>query len=429
MICSTSFFSKLALGIVLIPMVTLWGCARYKTAITVFLPQSTEVAIKSETPIRDRDLLISVLPLENLSGTKAPLNEITALLRYNLARKGYRLLDSEQLEQFRKKYRMRYTGGINAMLAEALREELDIDAILISSLEAYNESYPPQISLISRLVTSGSNPEIIWMDSVGLSGDQSPGLLDLNLIRDSQPLMEKAADELIRSLADHLDQKNQKHDVRLNRKYLPYDYFRSQAIDPERAYSIAVIPMRNLAVRKNAAEIISLHYVKELLNQTNFKVFEPGLVRDELLRFRAIMPAGPSLAEADLIASDASLGVDLVLSGKVFDYQNESTNPKVDFSVQMIEKTSRKIVFGARTFSEGLKGVYFFNFGRIFTAHDLAEEMSRVTVQLLTTPTRRWEGRQEFIALILSGQEGETIGADEMFAATGAIDWDKLFEK
>ena len=117
-------------------------------------------------------------------------------------------------------------------------------------------------------------------------------------------------------------------------------------------------------------------------------MLEPGLVRETLLRIRAVMPQGPSLAEVDLITGKDFLDVDLVLSGRVFDYQNTSNNPKVDFAMQVIEKKSRRVVFDTRTSNTGLDGVFFYNFGREYTAHNLLKEMSRVMVRLFTAPSR-----------------------------------------
>jgi len=453
MICSTSFSSKFSLLFFFI-VASLWGCAAQDTDITGNMPTGDNEQQKAETELQGSmysigdDTLIAFLPLENLSGTKAPLKEMAGILRASLTGKGFHLLESDLLEKFRKKHRMRYTGGVSSTISQALQEEMGVDAILITSLEAYQERNPPQISLISRLVTSGSQPEIIWIDSVGLSGDESPGLLDLTLIKEPQPLLEKAVEELTGSLAGHFNAEALDGDTffpavpaswlasgpgtltspgyRLNRKYLPYDYFRSQIIDPDRKYSIAVIPFLDLAVRKNAGNIVTLHYIRELFNLTNFKLIEPGLVREQLLRFRAIMPAGPSLAVADVITSEGSLGVDLVLSGRVFDYQNQSGNPKADYSVQVTEKNTREVVFGARTFSEGQKGVKFFNFGRVFTAHNLLEEMTRVTVQLLTNPSPRWEGEEEFIADNPAGQVEKTMHYPDSVSIR-RIEREKLF--
>ena len=95
------------------------------------------------------------------------------------------------------------------------------------------------------------------------------------------------------------------------------------------------------------------------------------------------MEAGPSLANADIISSRGSLGVDLVLSGTVFDYQDAFGVPKVDFSVKIIEKRSREVVWSSRSYNHGEQGVFFFDFGRVHTAHRLASEMARGTFDAL----------------------------------------------
>lgn len=425
MSCSTSCFNKAVLLVAFLLSANLWGCARSQTELIVFVPQSKETEQHEETagpkaaPLLHRGMLIAVLPIENLSDTGAPLEDIGNSFNLELEKSGFRVVNKDTIEQFRKKHRMRYIGGVSSVLSEAMLQELGADAVLFTSLEAYQEADPPQISLIARLVSCGPRPEIIWIDSIGLSGDEAPGLLDLNLVRSHLELMRKAVDRLTDSLIASIDREIPDDDrsfpsfpdswkaagpgtltspgYRMNRKYLPYDYFRSPLIDPAGKYSIAVIPMLDLAVRKNAGIISQLHFVRELFNLTEFKVLEPGLVREELLRIRAIMPQGPSLAETDLITGQNSLGVDLVLSGKVFDYQNTSNNPKVDFSVQIIEKNSRKVVFGARIFNTGMDRVFFYDFGREYTAHNLLKEMSRITVQLLTAPYRTEEQEEEEI--------------------------------
>ncbi|MDW7771686.1 MAG: hypothetical protein SCH71_02245 [Desulfobulbaceae bacterium] len=440
--CWTSYSSKFAWLPVFVLLVLPWGCTGKNAQLSGDLPEGAGQLNEGIS----EDMLIAFLPLENLSSGNAPMEEIYAALGDGLSRKGFRLLDRERLEEFRKKYRMRYIGGTDSFLAEAMREELGTDAVLITSLEAYQEAEPPQISLISRLVSCGPEPEIIWIDSIGLSGDESPGFLDLKRIWESGKLLEKAVDKLAGSLADHFHPaagdepffsipESWKTDkpgtlmsprYRLNMKYLPYDYFRSPLIDPDRQYAIAVLPMLDLAVRKKAGIIAQLHFVRELFNLTDFKVLEPGLVRDGLLRIRAVMPQGPSLAETDLITSQGFLGVDLVLSGRVFDYQNTSFNPKVDFSMQIIEKTSRRVVFGARVFKTGLERVYFFNFGRVYTAHKLLQEMARVNVQLLTNSFGRWEAPEEFIALQPPWKRDDRNLLDPEPVPVGGV-WDAIF--
>ena len=95
------------------------------------------------------------------------------------------------------------------------------------------------------------------------------------------------------------------------------------------------------------------------------------------------MEAGPSLANAGLLFSERSLGVDLVCSGTVFDYQDAAGVPKVDFSVKIFERNSRKVVWSSRSYGNGGDGVFFFDLGRVRTAHRLASDLAGGTLEVL----------------------------------------------
>ena len=255
-----------------------------------------------------------------------------------------------------KRYRIRHTGGLSSDAAQAMNEEIGADAFLITSLEGYQDGSPPMISLISRLVSSGEEPEIVWMDGVGLSGEDSPGFLGLGRIEEPDILLEKAVHEAHgvsrevpaggRAARFGLLGENESYECdpgpemvalpkngRVKRKHRPRIFFRSPIIDSAGRYSVAVVPFLNLSERKHAGRIVTLHLVDELVRNEVFSVVEPGLVREQLLKYRMIMEAGPSLANADILFSRSSLGVDLVCSGTVFDYQDAVGVPKVDFSV------------------------------------------------------------------------------------------------
>jgi TolB-like protein len=160
--------------------------------------------------------------------------------------------------------------------------------------------------------------------------------------------------------------------------------FGSPIADVDRRYSVAVIPFLNLSQRKSAGKILELHFVNQLLRNESLSIVEPGLVRQELLEHRVIMAAGPSLENAEALSDDESLGVDLVLSGVVFDYQDATGTPKVDFSVTVIEKESRRVVWSSRSHNTGEEGVLFFNLGMVHTVHQLASEMARGTSEALS---------------------------------------------
>jgi hypothetical protein len=299
------------------------------------------------------------------------------------------LLPEEDLKIFMRKHRVRHTGGIGSRLTNLIREEIGAEAVLITSVESYEEESPPKISLISRIVLCGPQPEIVWMKSTGLTGADSPGMLGLGLVLDPNRLLENALRELIDSLDRYIDgeEKTQRPpyvfqkrkisaDISLKDKYLPRQHYRATKFDPAARYVMAVVPFLNEYARQNAGFVVPLHFIEKLNRYENLEVLEPGLVREQLLKYRLIMAAGPSLAVSDVLSSPTTLDADLVLSGKVFEYQGLRGDPRVDFSVQVFDGKKREVVWWSRSYTTGDEGVYFFDVGRIHAAHGLMSRMS-----------------------------------------------------
>lgn len=363
---------------------------------------SSEIVARS--PI-GKDSLIAILPVENLSGGRAPLEPIGQLVRSKLRQKGFRLVDDEVLEEFLKRYRIRHTGGLHSFVSQAIKEETGAEAYLVTSLDSYQDLNGPLVSLFSRLVLSGERSEVLWMDGVGLSGDGYPGFLGLGVMEDPDLLVDEAVDCLADSLERFLWAVGEATGAaasnayyacgpraklvslpaerRGKRRYRPRSFFRDPSLSVDSSYTVAVIPFLNLSDRNNAGKIVALHFLNQLIRTENFAIVEPGLLREQLLRYRIIMQAGPSIANAELISAESSLGVDLVFSGTVFDYQDAVTTPKVDFSVKIINARSRKMVWSSKSHNTGEEGVFFFDVGRIYTAHHLASEMAWGTFEAL----------------------------------------------
>jgi hypothetical protein len=127
---------------------------------------------------------------------------------------------------------------------------------------------------------------------------------------------------------------------------------------------------------------MALHFLRELSWMGNIDVVEPGEVRQVLLRSRTIMEGGLSLPQADLLHD--ALGVDLVLTGIVTEYQDNIGgvgNPKVEFSARVFDMKTRQIVWSSASYNEGNDGVYFFNLGKVNTAHGMTSGMVRAAVR------------------------------------------------
>jgi hypothetical protein len=366
MILLTSFFKNLGI-LLLLGFLSLSGCT------------NTKEAVKRISPVDTERFRMAVLPIENLSGTAAPLKEIGKAIISGLKVRGVDVLEDDALEKFMAKHRIRYVGGIDKNVGQSFAKETRTSGVLITSLELYSEMNPPKIALTSRLVSTGDNPVILWIDGIGLAGDDSPGILGLGLIEDMKTLREKAFSSLLDSLTEYMQSQQGSASIKkAKKKFRPKIAYRSPVVEPDRKYTVAVIPFFNRSGRKFGGEIMVLHFVRLLKESGDLDVIEPGKVRQQLLGLRLVMDQGVSLADADAIS--AMLNVDLIITGEVNDYQDyegKGGKPKVDFTAMIIERKSREVVWSSSSYNEGDDGVFFFDWGRVNTAYAMASQMVR----------------------------------------------------
>ncbi len=341
-------------------------------------PSRSTEARAEEVPSGEKTFRLAIFPVENLSGTLAPIKEIRDAFAEGLKAGGFDVLDEETLRTFMAKYRIRYTGGTDSAISNAFKKEIQVDGVLIVTVELYSEENPPKISLISRLVTTGPEPLIAWTDTVGLAGDDAPGFLGLGLIRDPGVLMKKGITVLLDSLTGYLSGKNHRPSLSgAKKKFRPRIQYRSDLIEPDKKYTVAVLPFFNLSTRKNAGDLMVLHFIRALKAFENFNVIEFGLIRQDLLEFRIVMQEGVSLADANAIWSASS--ADLVVSGTVIDYEDYQGiwgKPRVQFSAQILERKSQEVVWSSESYNGGDDEVYFFDIGRVNTASAMASQMT-----------------------------------------------------
>jgi hypothetical protein len=381
MISSTSFLHKVCV-LLFAGFLCLSGCT------------GTKEEVRRGAPPHGVEFHIAVFPIENLSGTMAPLKEIRRSLINKLEAKGFHVLEEAILERFMARHRVRYIGGIDQSMAQALRTETGVEGVLITSVELYSDANPPKIALTARLVSTGDAPVILWMDGVGFAGDDSPGILGLGLVEDPQALLKKGLEKLVGSLGEHLDKRTERGDVQhVKRKFRPKLSYRSDILAPDRKYTVAILPFINESTRKTAGEIMVLHFARNLSKLEHFDVIEPGVIRRQLLALRMIIEGGPSLADADALF--AILNADLILAGKVIDYQDyQGTHgsAKVDFSAQLIERKSRAVVLSSVSHNEGGDGVILFDWGRVNTAHAMASQMTQFVGKMILESAKRAQG-------------------------------------
>jgi len=376
MILSTNFSIK-KLRIFFLIFITLSGCQ---------LATHQKLGVTENTPAVKKRLLTAVLPIANLSGTPAPLEDLRHLLINSFKQHGLNIVDEEIVERFVVRHRIRYLGGIDRTTARDLKWETGAEAILITSLELYGEQFPPRMALTCRLVSTGSSPEILWIDGIGLAGNDSVGPLQLFLIENPLILQNMAVRLLSTSLLRYLQGESYwRGSQREIIKFWPRLFYRSPIFQPEIKYTVAVVPFLNLSERKFAGEIMALQFIRQMQTHENFVLVEPGIVRQALLQMRIIMDGGISLIDADSLFS--KLHVDLILGGKVFNYQDKqgiSGTPKVAFSALLIDRKSREVVWNCQSYHEGDDGVFFFDWGQIETAYRMNSEMVLSALDTMT---------------------------------------------
>jgi TolB-like protein len=327
---------------------------------------------------------VAIFPVENLSGTPVPLKMIRESLVRELERRNVTIVSEAELEQFFVRHRLRYTAGLDDSTASALSQEVGADGALLTSVELYDESTPPKIALMSRLISTGPTPTVAWMDGAGLAGDDKPGLLGLGLIQDQTALLQKA----VMTLGESFEKWSTKSVAwetgkRERTLYSPKIAYRSTELTNKK-HKVAIVPFFNKSRRKNAGDILLLQFAESLSRVPEIEVVEPGRVRAAFLNLRIVMDEGVSISEASSLFG--VLGADILLTGKVFDYedyQGAYGKPRVSFSVQLIDRKGRRIVWSSTSHNEGDDGVYFFDVGRINTAHGLAEKMTRSVVEMV----------------------------------------------
>lgn len=393
---------------------------------------------QAQEPLLKKGSRIALFPIENLSGMPAPLRDIAAELHASLRGRGVNLVEPALVEAFIDKQRVRYLGAVDEKMAASLKRELQVDAVLIATLELYIDVFPPKISMVSRLVSLHEPPEIVWMNSIGMTGDDSPGFLGLGIIESIEKLRKKGVqtltasfqnfaenppkrekriafktlreereftiNDLIRGIESNTwlfpvlqESRNEYVSFRPSQKrpknlsggptisrYQPFVWYSSRDPLIEQERSMALVPFTDRTTRKHAGELQLLHIARQIVNDGSFRVLELGVVRDKMLNMHVVMGNGISHPYVDLLS--IALDVDILMGGVVFDYLDtvgSGTYPKNAFSLQMFDRDTRKILWSSHSYNQGNDGVWFFDKGVINTAGTLNDRMSRAAIDLL----------------------------------------------
>jgi len=285
-------------------------------------------------------------------------------------------------------HRMRHVGGINGDLARALEEETGARAVLITSLDLYRNRNPPKAAFTARLVSTGEDPRILWMGSTSESGDANPGFLGLGRVDDIDEILYRTVRSIAGSAALGAGRLRTeqgeipKMDRRPPKRLRPKLSFSSSSVPVlgGEGARIAVLPLANESTMPYAGEIVTDQLVREMV-RAGLDVLEPGILRHTLLETRLIQPKGPSVPQVGIL--DAELNVDRVVFGEVTEFRESGSgtlHPTVDFSIRVMDTSTRQVIWSSLSHTRGDEKVFFFDVGRIPTAHELASRMAGALV-------------------------------------------------
>jgi hypothetical protein len=325
---------------------------------------------------------VAVLPVDNLSGAPAPAKELLAVMEGALRGK-VDVVGAADLEDFLGRHRLRYTGGIDAESARAARDELGANAVLLTSVTVYRASGPPALGITARLVSTGDEPEILWMDAAAWAGDQAPGLLGMGRRERMAPVQARVVRQLARSLDAFLDGKTR--DVGCGGdRYRPKVRFRSSELDTDEHHTVAVVPFLDHSKRRGAGEALALEFVRQLVANGRYRVLEPGVVRDYLLSARVLVPGGISLETTRMILG--GLGADMVMSGVVLDFDEGARGGSAIRFRAVLLDSEGDVLWSSSSFNRSDEGVVAFGLGRVGNSQELTCRMVTGVVARLARP-------------------------------------------
>jgi hypothetical protein len=365
MTCSTSCSSSAARAIAISLAIALSACAGARSA-----PGGREPVSR-----------IAIFPIDNRSGDPVALGPLQDAIELALARRGFEVVSGDAVDGFLERHRIRYTGAVDPKGAQAARDELKVGGVLVTTIERYLPGPPPRVGISMRLVSTGDEPAILWIDGIGRSGDESPGLLGLGLESSVKKLEREVVSDLARSLARAVrDDGPRAPRCDVKRIFAPHVRYRAPILSEAPSPRIAVLPFLNRARQASAGELMSLGVVRGLSAVDRFRVLEPGVVRDLALRFRLILEGGVTVQQARTMLG--ALEVDIVVTGEVFEYVDGGSAgaTRAHFSITAMDGRTGKVVWQSASYNSGDEARTVFDFGEVTSVQELRCLMIRNVV-------------------------------------------------
>jgi len=176
------------------------------------------------------------------------------------------LLPRTELEEFFRRHRIRYTGGISGETAGAIGAETNVEGILLSSVDDWETVDPPRFALTARWVAAVPEAPLTWMDSSAHHGHERPGAFGLGVVTSAEVLIQLASEEIAESLAALGRASGTEDRARVPRRFRPGSF----VVDPGwaaaaaslRTPRVAVLPFVADEAWRDAGENVTSQFVR-----------------------------------------------------------------------------------------------------------------------------------------------------------------------
>jgi len=335
---------------------------------------------------------MAVIPFENLSGIRVASIEIMPLIEKTVSQKGYQTLKKETLEKFLAEERIRFLDSIPTSVTQKLAKKFGLEAILTGTILSYVSGINPQVGLSARLISKEG--DILWGQTIGITGEDMMGILELGRVEKIQDLSPIAVNHLLKTLRLKEGSVHLKGQGGIKQALLMSGprVYRSKMLDSKEILRIGVFPLDNWSTNREAGRIFLNLLILRLTNRELSKVTEPADVR-EIMIAEGIR-SFDELNLDQLKRLQMRLNTRLFIGGTIYKYSEGLgaaglASPEVELNLIMIDAETGKILWSGNHIRKGQDYMTFFEFGLIRNSVTLADQvLEEMVASMKITPRK-----------------------------------------
>ncbi len=331
---------------------------------------------------------VVLLPFANLSGVERAQGALVPTLALKLTSKGWDVVRGEAVEEFIQKERIRYVDSVTPELRKKLLAALSAEALVTGSIYSFAEGDNSVVSISARMLrTDGTTG---WSAVVGLTSEETEGLLGLGRAGPLPQLAERSLDTLLRKFpAPGARAAAEPRGTPLLKSSPPT--YKSKSLAGTAVRRVCLLPFENFTPVREAPRVLSDVLQHELVASGRFEVVEAAELRAALVAEKIRGLAG--LENGRLAALGKRIGTSLFVRGTVYRYgdpaaKNGASTPEIDVELALLDADAGRIVWMGENARKGRDYKGIFQLGALRSVVALADQVlgEVVTAEGKATP-------------------------------------------